>query len=114
MQREVRRGAPPASCRPPPSGDWGGYLQAELGLQDRPGAGPPASTRWAATRAIRPIRRSAAAPAPSRRPSPGTPTEYSKLRLQYNYDQLEGQDRDEHSLWLQLEFLMGAHAAHKF
>ena len=41
------------------------------------------------------------------------PSEYSKIRLQYNYD-----DRDEigvdHSIWLQLEFLLGAHAAHKF
>lgn len=41
------------------------------------------------------------------------PTEYSKLRLQYNYDhgQMLG---DEHSVWMQLEFLLGAHAAHKF
>jgi len=41
------------------------------------------------------------------------PTEYSKIRLQYNYDrrELEGTD---HSIWLQLEFLLGAHAAHQF
>jgi hypothetical protein len=41
------------------------------------------------------------------------PTEFSKLRLQYNYDhgQVFG---DEHSVWMQLEFLLGAHAAHKF
>jgi hypothetical protein len=41
------------------------------------------------------------------------PSEFSKLRLQYNYD-----DRDQigvdHSVWLQFEFLLGAHAAHKF
>jgi hypothetical protein len=41
------------------------------------------------------------------------PSEFSKIRLQYNYD-----DRDEigvdHSVWLQFEFLLGAHAAHKF
>ena len=41
------------------------------------------------------------------------PSEFSKIRLQYNYD-----DRDlvgvDHSLWLQFEFLLGAHAAHKF
>ena len=41
------------------------------------------------------------------------PTEFWKLRLQYNYD-----DRDaigvDHSLWLQFEFLLGAHGAHKF
>lgn len=41
------------------------------------------------------------------------PSEFSKIRLQYNYD-----DRQEigvdHSVWLQFEFLLGAHAAHKF
>jgi len=41
------------------------------------------------------------------------PTEFSKLRLQYNYD--HGQAfGDAYSVWLQLEFLLGAHAAHKF
>jgi type II secretory pathway pseudopilin PulG len=41
------------------------------------------------------------------------PSEFSKLRLQYNYD-----DRQEigvdHSVWLQFEMSLGAHAAHKF
>jgi hypothetical protein len=41
------------------------------------------------------------------------PTEFSKVRLQYSYDHREGIGRD-HSLWLQLEFLLGAHASHKF
>ncbi len=41
------------------------------------------------------------------------PTEFSKLRLQYNYDHREGIGRD-HSVWVQFEFLLGAHAAHKF
>jgi hypothetical protein len=41
------------------------------------------------------------------------PTEFSRVRLQYNFDDRAtiGQD---HSLWLQFEFIMGAHAAHKF
>jgi len=41
------------------------------------------------------------------------PTEFSKLRLQYNYDhgQLLG---DDSSVWVQAEFLLGEHAAHKF
>ena len=41
------------------------------------------------------------------------PSEFSKIRLQYNYDHrdLIGVD---HSIWLQFEFLLGAHAAHKF
>jgi hypothetical protein len=48
--------------------------------------------------------------------SPGLtffPSEFSKLRLQYNYDhgQLFG---DAHSVWIQMEFLLGAHGAHKF
>ena len=41
------------------------------------------------------------------------PTEYSKLRAQYSYDDRTSLD-DAHSVWLQLEFLLGAHAAHKF
>ena len=41
------------------------------------------------------------------------PTEFSKLRLQYNFDEREGVGPD-HSVWLQFEFLIGAHAAHKF
>ena len=41
------------------------------------------------------------------------PTEFSKIRLQYNYDN-RLQARDEHSIWLQLEFLIGSHGAHKF
>jgi len=41
------------------------------------------------------------------------PSEFSKIRLQYNYDHgaLFGV---EHSVWLQFEFLLGAHGAHKF
>lgn len=41
------------------------------------------------------------------------PSEYSKIRLQYNYDNRLGLGQD-HSVWLQWEFLLGAHAAHKF
>jgi hypothetical protein len=43
------------------------------------------------------------------------PTEFSRFRLQYNYDHaahLAG--RDAHSFWLGMEWLYGAHAAHKF
>jgi hypothetical protein len=41
------------------------------------------------------------------------PSEFSKVRLQYNYDDREGIGTD-HSIWLQFEFILGAHAAHKF
>ena len=63
---------------------------------------------------------SAFAPDPDRDPrwrlSPNLtwfPTEYSKLRLQYNLDDREDEGLD-HSVWLQMEFTLGAHAAHKF
>jgi len=41
------------------------------------------------------------------------PSEFSKIRLQYNYDHgdLFG---TAHSVWMQVEFLLGSHAAHKF
>lgn len=45
------------------------------------------------------------------------PTEFSKLRLQYNYDKAEhinDNNEDEHSIWLQYEFMLGAHPKHKF
>lgn len=41
------------------------------------------------------------------------PTEFSKFRVQYNYDDRKGLEK-ENSLWFQFEFLLGAHAAHKF
>ncbi len=41
------------------------------------------------------------------------PTEFSKLRLQYNYDHGE-YFGDDHSVWLQFEFQLGAHSPHKF
>ena len=46
------------------------------------------------------------------------PTEFSKIRLQYNHDFLEENfflpSRDEDSIFLQFEFILGAHGAHKF
>lgn len=41
------------------------------------------------------------------------PSEFSKLRLQYNYDDRADMGVD-HSVWLQWELILGAHAAHKF
>ncbi|PYI87820.1 MAG: hypothetical protein DME26_04925, partial [Verrucomicrobia bacterium] len=41
------------------------------------------------------------------------PSEFSKFRLQYNYDHGEFFG-DEHSVWFQVEFQLGAHAPHKF
>ncbi len=46
------------------------------------------------------------------------PTEFSKIRLQYNHDFLQPNDflagRDVDSVFLQFEFILGAHGAHKF
>src|SRR6266513_2343606 len=46
------------------------------------------------------------------------PTEFSKLRLQYNHDFLEENfflsKREVDSLFLQFEFILGSHGAHKF
>ena len=42
------------------------------------------------------------------------PSEFSKLRLQYNWDDSEFFDADGSSLVLQFEYLYGAHGGHKF
>ncbi len=47
------------------------------------------------------------------------PTEFSRFRLQYNYDRFskrihEFGGRGAHSLWFGVEFMLGAHAAHKY
>jgi hypothetical protein len=41
------------------------------------------------------------------------PSEYSKIRLQYNYDD-QSIYGTANSVWLQFEFLLGSHAAHRF
>lgn len=73
------------------------YEKRALGFEDEPlGRDPQRAERW--------------------RLSPNLtwyPTEYSKVRLQYNYDDRKSGGID-HSVWLQFEFLLGAHAAHKF
>jgi hypothetical protein len=42
------------------------------------------------------------------------PSEFSKVRLQYNYDKPSDFDSAQHVAILQLEFVVGAHGAHKF
>jgi hypothetical protein len=90
--------------------DWGLYSQVAWGFRPRwvaslrgdylkggeADAGPEGARRWRV------------APAVTFHPS-----EFSKVRLQYNYDDREGAGVD-HSVWLQVEFLIGAHAAHRF
>jgi hypothetical protein len=47
------------------------------------------------------------------------PTEFSRFRLQYNFDHnrdrpLDFDHRNYHSVWLGAEIMLGAHAAHKY
>ena len=42
------------------------------------------------------------------------PSEFSKLRLQYDFDRSEHLSDDAHSVFLQFEILFGAHGAHTF
>jgi hypothetical protein len=42
------------------------------------------------------------------------PTEFSRLRLQYNFDRADHLGDDAHTVWLGVEVLYGAHAAHKY
>jgi hypothetical protein len=92
--------------------DWGFYSQVMYGF----------TQRWVAGLRGEWVSGDAAAfhPDPNRewriRFSPDVtfyPTEFSKVRLQYNFDraQITG---DDSSVWLQLEFLLGSHGAHKF
>jgi hypothetical protein len=83
-------------------GDRANYEHAGLLLADNAGGGTPVGDdlqragRW--------------------RVSPNVtwyPSEFSKIRLQYNYDNRQDIGVD-HSVWLQFEFLLGSHAAHKF
>ncbi len=113
MRRGISAAAAPTQDLPARNfDDWGGYLQLNWGYSpgrvigvrvDSVGGdrGDPEELGLARRWRLSPV-------------LTWFPTEYSKLRLQYNFDHGEALPRDEHSLWLQLEFLLGAHAAHKF
>jgi hypothetical protein len=92
-------------------GDRGGYAQLLWGIKPRIVAGLRGETVSGDDISVA---------LPSRadrlRVSPNLtwyPTEFSKLRFQYNYDDRKGLGKD-HSFWVQVEFLLGAHSAHKF
>jgi hypothetical protein len=91
--------------------DRGGYSQLLWGIRPRVVAGLRADVvRGEASAVVTPLR------SDRLRVSPNLtwyPTEFSKLRFQYNYDDRKGIGSD-HSLWVQFEFLLGAHAAHRF
>jgi hypothetical protein len=82
--------------------DRGDYEVRGLLISDNAGAGSPAGRDPARDRRWR--------------ISPNLtwyPSEYSKIRLQYNYDDRRNIGED-HSVWLQFEFSLGAHPAHRF
>ena len=91
--------------------DWGAYSQLLWGVRPRLVLGARGEIADGAAAAFTSTLRSRRF-----RVSPSVtwyPSEFSKVRLQYNYDDRGGLGTD-HSLWLQTEFILGAHAAHKF
>jgi hypothetical protein len=116
MYRRFGAAADPFAPTPLPSEnlrDWGAYSQVLWGFKPRWVAGlrgDYASGNSGAFDSTDPFR------GERYRISPDItffPSEFSKFRLQYNYDQGE-YFGTEHSIWLQMEFLLGAHGAHKY
>jgi hypothetical protein len=94
-------------------GDWGWYAQALYGFTQRWVAGLRGEWVSGSCGAAAGISQSCAKRS---RFSPDLtfyPTEFSKIRLQYNFDHSQAIGNDS-SVWVQLEFLLGDHAAHKF
>ncbi|KAF0245734.1 MAG: hypothetical protein FD180_1341 [Planctomycetota bacterium] len=95
--------------------DWGYYAQAVVGFTPGWTAGLRFDRADGELNTLNPLHDS------RYRISPALtwyPTEFSKIRLQYNYDHARhiqtGHGYDEHSIWLQVEVLIGKHGAHKF
>lgn len=97
--------------------DWGGYAQLLYGFYPRWSAG--LRMEWASAnegslgfRNFDPLRddRFRASPIVA-----FYPTEFSRLRLQYNIDRFTHDESGvAHTLWFGLEFMYGAHPAHEF
>lgn len=100
--------------------DWGGYAQFlwgfkrgwETGIRYEYGTGSGDSVLAHDGRDADPYR------ADRHRVSPLLvfhPSEFSRLRLQYNYDLVDHLGKDDvHSVWAGIEFLFGAHPAHGY
>ena len=96
--------------------DWGGYSQVLWGFKENWVAGVRGDFVTGSKADYERLYGPDIARATRWRISPNLtwyPSEFSKIRLQYNYDQRDRVGVD-HSLWLQFEFLLGAHAAHKY
>lgn len=102
--------------------DWGLYAQVELGLAERWSVGVRGEYATASGDSVDHagmIDHDADAMRDTRiRLSPLVafrPSEFSRLRLQYDYDKAEHlEDDTAHSVWLGLDVLLGAHPAHGF
>lgn len=102
--------------------DWGLYAQVELGLAERWSVGLRGEYATASGDSVDHdgmIDHDEDAMRDTRiRLSPliaFRPSEFSRLRLQYDYDQAEHlEDGTAHSVWLGLDVLLGAHPAHGF
>ena len=93
--------------------DWGGYSQVQWGFIQRWAAG----LRGEYVTGDNSVSDEVTTDRPTEeRVSPNVtwyPSEFCKWRLQYNHMWREDV-QDEDALWLQFEFMLGAHAAHKF
>ncbi len=116
IYRRLGAAADPLAVVPLPSEtlrDSGLYSQIVYGFKPRWNAGlrlEYATSNAASSDAGDPLR------GQRRRYSPELtflPSEFSKLRLQYNYDRSDLLGT-AHSVWMRLEFGLGAHAAHKY
>lgn len=102
--------------------DWGLYAQVELGLAERWSVGLRGEYATASGDSVDHagmIDHDEDAMRDTRiRVSPllaFRPSEFSRLRLQYDYDKAEHlEDGKAHSVWLGLDVLIGAHPAHGF
>jgi hypothetical protein len=97
--------------------DWGLYTQLLYGFRPRWAAGlryeyATGSGESVAGRESDPFRDDRTRVSPL---ITWMPTEFSRLRAQYNYDRADHlPDEEAHSVWLGIEFMYGAHAAHAF
>ena len=100
--------------------DWGGYAQIvwgfrrgwSAGLRYEYATGSGDSVGPYASRADDPFRDDRHRIAPM---LVFHPSDYARVRLQYNYDRYDhARESAAHSVWLGVEFSMGAHAAHAY
>lgn len=112
--RNFEAGADPEAGLPEETlHDWGVYSQVQWGFIRRWALGLRGEYVTGDTSASE---EATAERSTQERVSPNVtwyPTEFSKLRLQYNHEWREYAE-DGDAVWVQFEFMLGAHAAHKF